>query len=87
MIFIGAAIIVLTGVDPVEVVEYSIVFSVVILPLTYFPMLLVAQDPDEMGPYVNGKLASVLGWFYLILLCIAAVAAIPLMIITHGGKG
>jgi len=86
-IFIGAAVIVLTGVDPVEVVEYSIIFSVVILPLTYFPMLLVAQDPDEMGPYVNGKLATALGWFYLILLSIAAIAAIPLMIITHGGKG
>jgi Mn2+/Fe2+ NRAMP family transporter len=86
-IFIAAAAIVLTGVDPVEVVEYSIIFSVVILPLTYFPMLLVAQDPDEMGPYVNGKLANVLGWAFLILISLAALAAIPLLIITNGGKG
>jgi manganese transport protein len=86
-IFIGAAVIILTGVDPVEVVEYSIIFSVVILPLTYLPMMLIAQDPDEMGPYVNGRLATGLGWFYLVLISIAALAAIPLLIITHGGKG
>jgi Mn2+/Fe2+ NRAMP family transporter len=87
VIFIAAAAIVLTGVDPVEVVEYSIIFSVVILPLTYFPMLLVAQDPDEMGPHVNGKLANILGWAFLILISLAALAAIPLLIITNGGKG
>jgi Mn2+/Fe2+ NRAMP family transporter len=50
-------------------------------------MLLVAQDPDEMGPYVNGKLANVLGWAFLILISLAALAAIPLLIITNGGKG
>jgi len=50
-------------------------------------MLLIAQDPDEMGPYVNGKLSNALGWFYLILISLCALAAIPLLIITHGGKG
>ena len=87
VIFLIATIIVLTGVDPVEVVEYSIIFAVVILPFTYFPMLLVAQDPSEMGPYVNGPISSTLGWCFLILLSIVALAAIPLLIITNGGKG
>jgi len=40
-----------------------------------------------MGPYANGWLAGILGWAYFILICIAALAAIPLLIITHGGKG
>jgi len=87
LIFVVAALIVLTGVDPVEIVEYSIIFAVVILPLSYFPMLLVAQDEDYMGPFKNGKLANILGWFYLILITIVALFAIPLLIITHGGKG
>jgi Mn2+/Fe2+ NRAMP family transporter len=86
-VFIVGTLIVLTGVDPVQVVEYSIIFSVVILPLTYFPMLLVAQDEDYMGPNANGKLANILGWFYLIVISLAALAAIPLLIVTHGGKG
>jgi len=87
LIFLIATLVILTGVDPVQVVEYSVIFSVVILPLTYAPMLSVANDPDEMGPHVNGILAKSLGWFYLILLSIAAVAALPLLVITNGGKG
>lgn len=85
--FVLAALIIASGVDPVTVVEYSIVFSVVILPLTYFPLLLVAGDPRVMGRHVNGKLSSWLGWFYLVLVTITALAAIPLLVLTHGGRG
>ena len=35
----------LTGVDPIKVTEYSIVLSAAALPLTYFPILVVANDP------------------------------------------
>jgi manganese transport protein len=87
VIFILATLIILTGVDPVSVVEYSIIAAVVILPLTYFPMLLVARDKDYMGYHANGWLANILGWFYLTVITLAAVCAIPLLIITHGGKG
>jgi manganese transport protein len=87
LMFVVAAAIVMTGVDPVEVVEYSIIFAVVILPLTYLPVLLAASDEDYMGPFKNGWLAASLGWAYFVLICIAALAAIPLLIITHGGKG
>jgi len=86
-VFALAAVVVLTGVDPVSVVEYSIVFSVVILPLTYFPMLLIARDRAVMGRHANGPIAAALGWFFLVVICAAAVAAIPLLIATHGGQG
>jgi Mn2+/Fe2+ NRAMP family transporter len=85
--FAVAAVIVLTGVDPVSVVEYSIVFSVVILPLTYLPLLLVAGDERLMGAHANGRLANVLGWSYMGVTTVAAVSAIPLLILTHGGQG
>lgn len=85
--FVLAALIVLTGVDPIRVVEYSIVFSVVILPLTYFPLMALSRDRDVMGVHVNGRLANTLGWFYFVLLCIVAAAAIPLLVLTHGGEG
>jgi manganese transport protein len=87
LMFVVAALIVMTGVDPVEVVEYSIIFAVVILPLTYLPILLAAADEDYMGTFKNGWLAKTLGWLYFAIICIAALAAIPLLIITHGGKG
>ena len=41
-------LVVQTGVDPVVVTEYSVIFSVVALPLTYVPILLVANDPAYM---------------------------------------
>jgi len=75
----------LTKVDPILVTEFSVVFSAVALPLTYFPILVVANDPDYMGGYVNGRLANALGSVFLVLIGVAAVAAIPLMIVTRMG--
>jgi len=82
-----ATLLVLTGLDPVKVVEYSIVFSVVILPLTYLPLMLISRDRDVMGAYANGWLANTLGWAYFAIVSVAAVAAIPLLVLTHGGQG
>ena len=39
----------MTGVDPVMLTEYAVIFSAVALPLTYIPILLVANDPKYMG--------------------------------------
>jgi len=87
IVLVLATAVVMTGVDPIQVVEYSIVFSVVILPLTYFPVMAISRDPDVMGVHVNGPIANTLGWFYFVLISIAAVAAIPLLVLTHGGEG
>lgn len=86
-VFVLATAVVMTGIDPISVVEYSIVFSVVVLPLSYFPVLAAARDKTIMGKYTNGPVANVLGWFYLALITIAALAAIPLFVATHGGQG
>lgn len=81
-----AIAILLTGVDPVKVTEASVVFSAVALPLTYFPILVVANDRDYMGDQVNGKAINVLAMAFLVIVVVAAVAAIPLMIITGLGS-
>ena len=47
MLLLGFLIVV-TGVDPVLVTEISVIFSVVALPLTYVPILLVANDRAYM---------------------------------------
>jgi len=86
-IFVLAALIILSGINPVDVVEYSIVFSVVILPFTYFPLLVVAGNRGIMRAHANGPLANTLGWLFLALVTIAALCAIPLFVLTHGGRG
>src|SRR4029078_342886 len=82
-----ALLVVMTGYDPVKLTEYSVIFSVVALPLTYLPILLVANDRTYMGEHANGRLANVLGVVYLVIILVIAVAAIPLMILTNGGQG
>ena len=61
-------------------------FSAVALPLTYFPILVVANDRDYLGDHVNGRLSNALGSVYLVVVCLAALAAIPLMVITRMGQ-
>jgi Mn2+/Fe2+ NRAMP family transporter len=82
---LGALLLALSGVDPVKVTEYSIVLSAAALPLTYFPILVIANDPDYMGERVNGRLLNGIGTAYLLLLLVVSVAAIPLIVITKGG--
>ena len=83
---LSAVALLMTTVDPIVVTEMSVVFSAVALPLTYFPILVVSNDPDYMGDRVNGHLANALGTFYLLLVCVAAVAALPLMVYTRMGQ-
>jgi Mn2+/Fe2+ NRAMP family transporter len=64
-----------------------VIFSVVALPLTFLPILLVANDPTYMGRHRNGRLSNVLGILYFIVILAVAVSAIPLMILTNGGQG
>ena len=68
-----------------KVTEYSIVLSAAALPLTYFPILVIANDPDYMGDQVNGWFLNTLGTIYLIVLLVISIATIPLMIITRAG--
>lgn len=75
-----------TGVDPVMVTEYSVVFSAIALPLTYLPILIVANDPEYMGDKTNGRLVNVFGSVYLVIIVAASLAAIPLMIVTGAGQ-
>ncbi|GLW24423.1 hypothetical protein Mame01_44660 [Microbispora amethystogenes] len=83
---IVATALILTTIDPIKVTEYSLVFSAAALPLTYLPVLMIANDPDYMGAKVNGRFSNVLGSFYMVLLLVVALAAIPLMIATKAGQ-
>jgi Mn2+/Fe2+ NRAMP family transporter len=88
MVLLGLALaIVMTGVDPVQLTEYAVIFSVVALPLTYLPILLVANDRAYMEKYVNGRVSNVLGVAYLVVILAVSLTAIPLMIITNVGQG
>ena len=84
--FAAALAIVMTGAEPVQLAEYAVVASVLVLPFTYLPLLLIAGDRRVMGEHVNGVLSRTLGWGFFVLICIAALAALPLFVLTRGGQ-
>jgi Mn2+/Fe2+ NRAMP family transporter len=86
VVVITCSAVLFTGVDPILVTEYSVVFSAIALPLTYLPILIVANDPAYMGEYVNGRITNVFASVYLVIILAASLAAIPLMIVTGAGQ-
>jgi manganese transport protein len=87
VLLVLACCVIATGIDPVMLTEYAVIFSAVALPLTYLPILLVANDRAYMREYANGRLANVFGVVYLVVILFVALAAIPLMLITNMGQG
>lgn len=81
-----ALIIAVSRMRPLQLVNISIVFGMAIMPLTYYPILKAAADKKLMGKHVNRLGDTVVGVILLILIVIAAVAAFPLMILTHSGR-
>lgn len=81
-----AGIILLTTIDPIMVTEFSVVFSALALPLTYIPIMMVANDPGYMGESRNKWLSNGLGSIYLVIVLVASIAALPLMIWTKMGS-
>jgi manganese transport protein len=82
----AAVLFAISGIDPVKVTEYSIVLSAAALPLTYFPILVIANDTRYMGEKTNGRLLNGIATAYLALLVVVALATIPLMIVTKAGS-
>ncbi|MFD5247733.1 NRAMP family divalent metal transporter [Amycolatopsis sp. NPDC058340] len=81
-----AVVLVQTGIDPIALTETSLIFSAIALPLTYLPVLLVANDREYLGKHANGRFSNVLGVGMLIVIVVAAVAAVPVMIATGAGQ-
>jgi Mn2+/Fe2+ NRAMP family transporter len=82
-----AGMIVMSGINPVEITEYSVVLAVVALPMTYLPILMLAGDRSFMGEHANGRISTLLGWAYFAVIVVLSVVAVPLLLATNGGGG
>jgi len=81
-----AFVIAISGLRPLMLVNISVIFGMVVMPFTYYPILRVAADKNIMGRHVNGRADTIIAIVFLVLICIAATAAIPLMALTHSGQ-
>jgi manganese transport protein len=86
IIFALAFAVMLFGIDPVDLVEYAVIFSVLALPLTYYPIMVTAADKKIMGEHASGPLSKTVSRIYFVIVVLIAVSAIPLMVLSHMGK-
>jgi manganese transport protein len=76
----------LTGVRPLTLVNIAVVFSMVAMPLTYYPILKAAGDRHLLGRHANPSIYQGVGWIFFGIIVVCAVAAVPLAIVTSFGK-
>jgi manganese transport protein len=76
----------LTTVDPVKVTLVSVVLGAAAIPLTFFPILVVANDRRLMGKHANGRIVNALGVAFFVVIVAVSVATLPLLFITKAGQ-
>jgi Mn2+/Fe2+ NRAMP family transporter len=76
-----AALIVLTGLNPMKLTLFSMALTAVILPLTAMPFLVLMNDRRYMGEHVNGRFSNWVVTLIVLLAALLALVAIPLEII------
>ena len=81
-----ALILALSGIKPLTLVNVAIIFGMTIMPFTYYPILKASSDRTLMGEHATKRPLRILGWVFFGVIVLAAVAAFPLMLVTHGGQ-
>ena len=75
-----AALLVLTGIEPMKLTLFSMAITAVVLPLSVVPFLVLMNDRQFMGEHVNGRVSNAVVLFTVGLAAVIAVVAIPLEI-------
>jgi Mn2+/Fe2+ NRAMP family transporter len=75
----------LSTLDPFRIAEFALVLSAAALPLTYFPILVVANDPTYVRTRTNSKALNAVAVVYLGLLVAVSAATIPVIVWSRAG--
>lgn len=88
IVFLGmilvAALIDLTGVNPIQFTVITMALSSAALPFTFIPLLLVANDRQFMGRLRNPLPVNIVAGIVLGVLILITLATLPLLVITGG---
>jgi len=64
------------GIDPIKALIYSAVGNGLVAPIVLLLIVLIASNKKIMGPWVNKRFATIIGWFTTLLMAAAGIAAI-----------
>lgn len=81
----GAMALALTTLNPITVTIVAVVCSASLLPFVFLPVLLVGNDRELLGEMANGRLSNAVGSVTVVLSCLVAALALPLLILTKAG--
>ena len=77
---------ILTTVDPVKLTIVSVVLGAAAVPLTFFPVLVLANDRDYMGEHVNKHWVNALATPTFAAFVVLSLVTPPLLFITKAGQ-
>jgi Mn2+/Fe2+ NRAMP family transporter len=72
------------GIDPLKLVNLSMVLSAATLPVATLPFLVLMNDPTYVGRHANGRLGNAVVVAVIALACVLAVVSFPLQLIGGG---
>ena len=77
----GAALIAVTGINPMKLTLFSMAITAVVLPLTVLPFLFLMNDRVYMREHVNGRFSNAVVVISVVIAAVLAVVSIPLEIL------
>jgi manganese transport protein len=83
---VAATALIMTTIDPITLTIVSVVLGAAAIPLTYLPILIVANDRDYLGERVNKGWLNLAGSLFLVLMVVVSVVTVPLLLITKAGR-
>ena len=69
------------GLDPIKTLIYSAVFNGIISPVILYFIVKISGSDEIMGDFKNKKLANIIGWFTVGLLCVVSISTIIFLFI------
>jgi Mn2+/Fe2+ NRAMP family transporter len=78
---LGAAFLILAGLDPLRITLMAMSLTVIIMPLIVLPFLVIMNDEKYLGAHTNGHLGNAVVVFTTVLGALLALVAIPLQVL------
>ncbi|MEG4210072.1 divalent metal cation transporter [Microcoleus sp. S13_B4] len=76
-----ASLLMVVGIDPLQLTLFSMALTAVILPVTIIPFLVLMNDREYVGDHCNGWLSNSITIFTMVLAFVLALVAIPLEVL------
>ena len=76
-----ASLLMVVGIDPLQLTLFSMALTAVILPVTIIPFLVLMNDREYVGDHCNGWISNSITIFTIVLAFVLAIVAIPLEVL------